>query len=217
MEGVPSAQVQLSSSLSEARSTIENLQAQVKELQQAREEAPAESVASSQDSAHSVPKPTVKPRSKPKSSQYRSSASSRSTPTSARKRSRSPRRHQSTLSFAVRQPVPPAEPPPGFEYVDHPAFQPSASPLSDSCPSGHQLKCIQDWIAEVSKHLPRSSKEGLQCKIEEVDRIWHEMTTELRPDLVDLAAQWGLPKEIATKARPNGLLQIIAVATFLSA
>ena len=148
----------------------------------------------------------------------------------SRVRSRSPRRHQSTLPFSRPgeasgsrdAPQTASSPVASAINVDevgkpHVAFVPKGKPLESAFPPGHQVRVVAQWIEESSKFLPRSSKDMFQSYSSELQALWESMGEDSKPNLVDLAKQWGLPPDLASKIKPNGLLQIIALAAVLSA
>ena len=98
----------------------------------------------------------------------------------------------------------------------HAAFPPVGEPLLDNQPKDHNLKTIFEWVNTVKRCLPAKDKVRLDDTIQEVADIWEAMETNQQPNLVTIATHWGLPHPIAKKTRPQGLLQVIAVATFLS-
>jgi hypothetical protein len=148
-----------------------------------------------------------------------SSVEAKVRPSSAR--SRTPRGRvlvQPKLSFENKKvPKEPSMPPPGFEHLNHPMFKPKNDPLAVTSPSGPLPKQIAAWVNEVIEGLTKDSQKELRTNLEEAERVWNRIAIALRPDLGKLATQWGLPEKIASKAKPEGLLQIVAIASYLAA
>ena len=147
-----------------------------------------------------------------------SKAEAKAKPSSTR--SRTPRGRvlvQPKLSFEKLVPKEPSTPPPGFEHLNHPMFKPKNDPLAVTSPSGPLPKQITAWVNEIIEGLSKGGQSELRTNLKEAELVWSRIATALRPDLGKLATQWGLPEKIASKAKPEGLLQIVAIASYLAA
>ena len=86
--------------------------------------------------------------------------------------------------------------------------------LRDSAPSSEKKSDIKKWMDSVRHELSEEQQVELSSFIELVSKDWQNSNSVKRPNLKDVAAQWGLPVTYAAKWKEQNLLTVIAVAAF---
>jgi hypothetical protein len=99
------------------------------------------------------------------------------------------------------------------------AFTPAAATLQTEAgfPKIHLAKDVAGWLIKNNRRLSAKAREDFPRFVDKVRLAYNDLPLDERPNLGDLATQWGLPPFLAEKLHPNTLYKIVAAAVVLAA
>jgi hypothetical protein len=99
------------------------------------------------------------------------------------------------------------------------AFTPVAATLQTEAgfPETHLAKDLAGWLIKNNRRLSAKAREDFPRFVDKVRLAYNDLPLDERPNLGDLATQWGLPPFLAEKLHPNTLYKIVAAAVVLAA
>ena len=90
-------------------------------------------------------------------------------------------------------------------------------PLQTSSPTGSHHASITKWLKQIQEAMTPDDAKHMDKYLDQVATTWTKIDRTKRPNLQDLASQWGLPCQAAVNYSDTSLLKVSAAAAWIVA